>query len=214
MRIAIIGARNVGRSLGQRFAKLGHHVVFGVRRKQFDGVSNAIDRIGHGVELGIVSEAIDEGEIVVLALPYAAALEAASSEPLLAGKIVIDVTNPLSADASELVIGHNSSAAESLQAAAPKARLVKAFSTTGAENMLRPQYATHRLAMPVAGDDANAKEKVLELAEQLGFDAIDAGSLKQARLLEPMAMLWISLAYARGFGRDIGFALLRKDQTS
>jgi 8-hydroxy-5-deazaflavin:NADPH oxidoreductase len=214
MKIAIIGAGNVGLALGQRFAELGHQIVFGLRANGSVDVKSAIEGIGHGVKILSVSEAIDEGEVVVLAVPYASALAVVSNEPLLTGKIVIDVTLPLKADYSGLLFGHETSAAEELQVVAPKAHIVKAFNTTGAENMLRPQIDGQRLMMPIASDDQAAKTVVLKLASQLGFDAVDVGALKQARLTEPLGMLWITLAVPAGLGRNIGFSLLRRNPTS
>jgi hypothetical protein len=87
---------------------------------------------------------------------------------------------------------------------------VKAFNTTGANNMADPDYAGTPLTMFICGDDAEAKSTVAELAEALGFEAVDAGPLERARLLEPMARLWIHLAMADGLGREIGFKLLRR----
>jgi predicted dinucleotide-binding enzyme len=86
----------------------------------------------------------------------------------------------------------------------------KAFNTTGSNNMADPVINGIRTVMFVCGDDAAAKPAILQLARDIGFDAVDAGNLQQARLLEPWAMLWISLAYQGGMGRDFGFALLRR----
>jgi len=90
------------------------------------------------------------------------------------------------------------------------AKVVKAFDTTGANNMANSTYGGGKLMMPVAGDDADAKKTVMGLAADLGFEPIDAGPLAMSRYLEPTAMLWIKLAYAQGMGREFGFALLRR----
>jgi 8-hydroxy-5-deazaflavin:NADPH oxidoreductase len=214
MRIAIIGTGSVGLTLGRRLAEVGHHVIFGSRRKNDPDVCDPVARIGHRVEIATVSEAIEESDLVVLAVPYQAALDLAQREAALAGKVVVDVTNPLTLDFSGLTIGHQSSAAEELQRLAPASRVVKAFNTTGAENMALPRYGQTALFMPVAGDDAKPKAQVIRLAREIGFDAIDVGPLAQARLLEPLALLWITLAHAGGLGRDIGFALLRRGEQS
>jgi len=87
---------------------------------------------------------------------------------------------------------------------------VKAFNTTGANNMANSNYPGGQLMMPVAGDDAHAKTIVMSLAAELGFEAIDVGPLAMSRHLEPLAMLWIKLAYAQGMGREFGFAALRR----
>jgi predicted dinucleotide-binding enzyme len=93
---------------------------------------------------------------------------------------------------------------------APGARVVKAFNTTGAENMANARDFAAKPMMPVAGDDAAAKDAVRTLAEGLGFEAVDAGPLAMSRQLEPLAVLWIKLAYAQGFGRSFAFAMTRR----
>jgi 8-hydroxy-5-deazaflavin:NADPH oxidoreductase len=127
----------------------------------------------------------------------------------LAGKVVIDATNPLTPDFS-LAVGHTDSAGETVARLAPAARVVKAFNTTGFNNMADSRYPGGKLAMLVAGDDAEAKNIVLGLASDLGFDPVDAGPLAVSRYLESMAMVWIKLAITQGMGRDFGFALLRR----
>ena len=87
---------------------------------------------------------------------------------------------------------------------------MKVFNTTGANNMGNPRYPEGPATMLYCGDDASAKEAARRLAADLGFDPVDAGPLQQARLLEAFAMLWISLAYAQGLGREIAFRLMRR----
>jgi predicted dinucleotide-binding enzyme len=87
---------------------------------------------------------------------------------------------------------------------------VKAFNTTGAANMLDPNYQGIGLTMFICGDDAEAKEITARLASELGFEVVDAGALKMARYLEPLALLWVNLAYVQGMGPDIGFRLVRR----
>jgi len=127
----------------------------------------------------------------------------------LAGKIVVDAINPLTPDFS-LAIGHDDSAGETVARLAPGARVVKAFNTTGANNMADSRYGGGKLMMPVAGDDAAAKATVMSLAADLGFEPIDVGPLAMSRHLEPMAMVWIKLALVQKLGRNFGFALLRR----
>lgn len=119
-----------------------------------------------------------------------------------------DATNPLTAKL-ELAVGFDGSAGETVARLAPGARVVKAFNTTGAENMANARGFAVKPMMPVAGDDAAAKDAVRKLAEELGFEAVDAGPLAMSRQLEPLAMLWIKLAYAQGLGRNFAFALAR-----
>ena len=125
-------------------------------------------------------------------------------------KFVIDCINPFKPDLSGLEIGHTLSGAEKVAEWAKGAKVFKAFNTTGANIMADPVIHGIRTVMLVCGDDEAAKPVVLRLANDVGFDVVDAGKLKQARLLEPWAMLWVSLAFG-AVGRDFGFALLRRD---
>lgn len=146
---------------------------------------------------------------MLLATPWGAAQDALRAAGDLKGKILVDATNPLKPDFSGLALGHTTSAGEEVARWAPGARVVKAFNTIGAQHMTDPRIAGQRPSMFVCGDDPAAKQTVAGLAEALGFEPVDAGPLTQARLLEPLAMLWISLAYAHGLGTNIGFRLLR-----
>jgi len=142
--------------------------------------------------------------------PWQVTEDAIKQAGTLAGKIVVDCTNPLKADFSGLVLGHTTSGAEQVTAWAKAAKVYKAFNQTGFNNMRAPSLEGRRAVMFVCGDDAGHKPTVLKLASDLGFEAIDAGGLAIARLLEPYAMLWIHLAHAQGLGRDFAFGLLRR----
>ena len=205
MHIAIVGAGNVGSALGGGWRKSGHQVAYALR----DRAGKSADKIrGEGFEVTGMAEAA-KAEAVVLAVPWGAVADAARSLGPVAGKILVDATNPLTREL-ELALGFTDSAAESLARLAPGAHVVKAFNTTGAENMAGAHAFKTRPMMPVAGDDADAKAKVMRLAADLGFEPVDAGPLRSARLLEPMAMFWIKQAYVQKFGRDFAFALTRK----
>jgi hypothetical protein len=119
----------------------------------------------------------------------------------------IDVTNPIGADLT-LAIGHNSSGAEELAKLAPRARVYEAMNRVGFEVMANPTFAAGKPVMFIAGDDAAGKKVVLELVSTLGFEAIGAGELSVARLIEPYAALWIHLMARRNMGRGFAFALL------
>jgi NADPH-dependent F420 reductase len=210
MKIAIIGAGNVGSTLGKGWAGKGHAVVFGVRDPGNAKVQAAVKATGGAARAARVKEAAAEAEVVVLATPWGAAQDAISAAGNLSGKIVIDATNPLKPDLSGLAIGYTTSAGEEVARWAAGAKVVKAFNTTGAGNMANPRFGGESASMFICGDDAAAKKTVASLAEALGFQAVDAGPLSQARLLEPLAMLWISMAYAFGQGPNIAFRLLRR----
>jgi 8-hydroxy-5-deazaflavin:NADPH oxidoreductase len=130
----------------------------------------------------------------------------------LKGRVVMDATNPLAMgpDGVGLEIGHGISGGEKVQGWAAGASVFKTLNTTGYGNMAEPAFDGVKSVMFVAGDDEAAKPKVLALIGELGFEAVDAGPLRIARLLEPHAMLWIHLALNRGLGRDWAFALVRR----
>jgi predicted dinucleotide-binding enzyme len=128
----------------------------------------------------------------------------------LVGKILLDCTNPLEKDLSGLAVGQTTSGAELVASWAPGARVVKAFNTTGFENMANPDFGGRVATMLIAGDDEAANVIASELARRIGFDPIVAGPLAMARLLEPLALLWIKLAVVQGHGARIAFQLDRK----
>lgn len=202
MQIAIIGAGRVGAALGHGWAREGHEIVFGVR-------TPAAREVLVGRVAGI-ADAVREASVVVLATPWSAVESALATAGPLDGKILIDCTNPILPELAGLAVGTTESAAERIAALVPGARVVKAFNTTGAANMADPRYGTERLTMFYCGDDGEAKRMVDELIAALGFTPVDAGVLAAARYLEPVAMLWIHLAYRMGHGPNIGLHLLRR----
>jgi 8-hydroxy-5-deazaflavin:NADPH oxidoreductase len=210
MRIGIIGTGNVGSALGKGWAAKGHAVVFGVRSPGEAKAQAAVKAAGGATRAASVKDAAADAEVVVLATPWGATQDAIKAAGSLSGKIVIDATNPLKADLSGLAVGYTTSAGEEVARWATGAKVVKAFNTTGAGNMANPRFGGEAASMFICGDDAAAKKTVASLAEALGFEAVDAGPLSQARLLEPLAMLWISMAYAFGHGPNIAFKLLRR----
>lgn len=206
MKIGIIGTGNVGSALGRGWARKGHEVRFGSR----DPGRQPGKAAASGLQLGTISEAVAFGPVLVLAAPFNVMSDLLSAAGDLSGKVLVDCTNPLLADLSGLALGHSTSAAEEIAGMAPGARVVKCFNSTGSANMANPMYGNEALSMCLCGDDAEAKGLVAQLASDLGFDPVDAGPLTSARLLEPLAMLWIELAYRQGLGSNIGFKLLRR----
>lgn len=205
--LAILGAGQVGQALGRVLVARGCSLRYGVpepaKYRQLED-----DR----VSVGTVAEAIAPAELVILATPYAAALQVARSVADWQGRILVDATNPIAPGLSGLLLGTTSSGAETLAQAAPSARVVKAFNTTGFENLADPHFPSGDLFMPVAGDDPPARQQVLALATLMGFDAVDVGGLKVARYLEPAAMVWITMAVRGGQGRRFGFLRVRDDR--
>jgi predicted dinucleotide-binding enzyme len=207
MRIAIIGAGNVGTAVGKAWAAAGHAVVYGVRNPA-DPKHAALGK----ANVTTPPEAAAGAEIVVLSTPWNATIETARSLGNLAGKIVLDCTNPLAmgADGLNLAFGHTTSAGEQVAEAIPGAAVFKTLNQTGSDNMAAAKSFPTAPAMFVAGDDAAKKPVVMGLLRDLGFEGLDAGPLRNSRLLEAYAMLWIDQAMKRGGGRNFAFAIARR----
>jgi hypothetical protein len=214
MRIAIIGAGNVGGALARGWARAGHEVLLGARDPKDTRLAPLA---AAGARAVAPADAAAAAGVVKLALPWHAAEAAATGLGDLAGKVVIDCTNPLAMGPTGLglAMGFATSGAETLAARLPGARLVKTLNQVGAEVMADASGFAHPPAMFMAGDDADAKSTVAGLLADLGFEPLDAGALDRARLLEPLGMLWINQAMLRGKGRDWAFAALprRRDAT-
>jgi predicted dinucleotide-binding enzyme len=208
MQLGIIGAGNVGNALATGWIRAGHQVTFGIRDPQ-----TVPARGPAGARYAGVAAAAQEATVIVLATPWQAVPDALASAGNLTGKVVIDCTNPLRMGPAglELDIGHTLSGGERVAALAPGASVFKTLNQTGYANMQDAgAFAPLPAAMYVAGDDAARKPIVLALVTDLGFQAIDAGPLSIARLLEPMAMLWIHMAVNRGEPMTRAFALTQR----
>lgn len=201
MRIAIIGTGNVGAPLGKRLAALGYQVVFGAR-----DVAAAAEKLV-GVDAGVATprEAAAGADVVMLTVPPTAAVGSARDLHLRPGSILVDCTNPLRWDGGPVwAPPAEGSMAAALAAALPDVRVVKGFSHFGAEIHEDPIVSGMAADMLVAGDDADAKKTVMDLGTALGFHSLDAGPLRNAALLENLAILWIQLA-TTGKGRHFAF---------
>jgi 8-hydroxy-5-deazaflavin:NADPH oxidoreductase len=213
MKIAIIGAGNVGGTLGAAWAqKAGHEILFGVRNPAADKTQAVVKKVGSKARALAPAEAAAAGDFIVLTVPWPAAEAAVRSLGDVSGKIILDATNPLARgpDGINLEIGHSTSAGEKVQSWAKGASVFKTLNTTGFGNMADPVIHGEKSLMFVAGDDSANKAKVIDLVAALGFDVVDAGPLRNARLLEAHALLWIDLALVRGLGRDWAFARVKR----
>jgi len=188
----MLGKGNVGTHLGKGLSAAGHEVRYGHR----DPAEN-------------VKAAAEFGDVIFFAVPHGASASVAKEiETFVGGKVIIDVTNPLGRFGPPLPC--TTSAAEEIQKLLPKARVVKCFNYVFAKNMTTGEVVKERIAAFVAGDDKKAKATAIQLAKEIGFDALDAGGLSNARYLEGMAMIIIELGYGQGLGPDIGFRVVRK----
>ena len=184
MTTAILGLGNMGKGLAKRLEGKTDLVVS-----------------SRGTDLSF-QEAVNKADIVVLALPYKSALEAASTLDL-SGKIVVDMSNPITPDFSGLLIGHTTSAAEEIAKVAKGARVVKAFNTIFSSLFDSPLEATAEIPVFLAGDDAAAVDAVATLDELSGFAVEKVGGLDGARLVEPVGMLNIRFGYGLGQGTSL-----------
>jgi len=183
MKVAILGKGGVGTTLGAGFKKHGHDVRFGRRDPKES-----------------YADAAKFGEIAVLCTPWSGTENAIKlTDPKhLAGKVVIDVTNPVKFEESEtpqLAIGFNDSGGEQVQRWLPQSRVVKAFNMVGSTLMVNPKLPGGPPDMFIAGNDAAAKRTVTQVCEQFGWPVVDIGGIEGARLLEPLAMLWVVVGF-------------------
>jgi NADPH-dependent F420 reductase len=210
MDITIIGTGNMARGIGSRALAGGHNVT--VIGKDSEHAQEALSALQEAGGEGTAAAAVEgdpiEGEVVVLAVYYPdarAAVERHAEQ--LAGKTVVDITNPLNESFDALVVPPDGSATDELAALAPEARLVKAFNTTFARTLHSGEVAGQPLDVLIAGDDDDAKAAVASLARDGGLNPIDTGPRHRARELEALGLLNIALqdTLGTGFGSAVKF---------
>ena len=211
MHIAIIGAGNVGGGLAAAATAAGHHVV--VSAREATSAAETAARAG-ATAAASNAEAVLAADVVVLAVPHGAVGGIVTDlGEALAGKVVVDATNPLNDSSSDLTTS-GVSAAEQLQQRLPGATVVKALNTVFASRYANPTEDGQPLDAFLAGDDAQAKATVTTLVESLGFRPVDVGSLRMARTLEELAFLNISLNATRGWAWQSAFRLVGPQEAS
>jgi 8-hydroxy-5-deazaflavin:NADPH oxidoreductase len=205
MKIAIIGAGNVGKALATSALKAGHKVTLSAASPE--SVAEAAKATGaHAAKTNI--DAVDDAELVIIAVPYDKLGEVFRGlGSSVDGKVVVDATNHVNAQNPGEVLGAASNA-EEIQKRHPKVLVVKAFNYAFASRMGEPKVDGVRLDGFVAGDDQAAKDKALELVESIGFRPIDAGPLVMARVLEGMALLGVTLQIRHGWPWQNGWKLV------
>ncbi len=205
--LAILGTGRVGRAVAGGLIRAGRSILFGSRTPQSAAVSQLAEFAD--VEILSIEEAVQRSQICLLAVPWKAAKLVAASIPDWESRTLIDCSNPLNSTFNGLELGFESSAAEEIAKVARGAHVVKTLNTASSDLMSQPRVNDQATSMFYCGDDASAKQAVHEMLEQLGFDPLDAGPLKQARYLEPLAMLSIDLAIRGGLGSKWGLKVLR-----
>jgi len=202
MNITVIGAGNMGSAFVKQLTLAGHQVT--VTSRDFAKAetlaaaypeAKAVDR----------EHAADQAEVIIIATAYGDAVNALRAAGDLRGKIVIDITNPLTADYMGLTLGHETSAAEEIARAVPGVDVVKAFNTVFAQILAEGgDFGDGRkVTVFIAGDSEKGKDKAAAVAGSMGFETVDVGGLKNARYLEPLAGLNIYLGYGAGLGTHI-----------
>jgi predicted dinucleotide-binding enzyme len=207
MKIGIIGAGDVGGTLGKSWRQRKHDVMFGVRNLQSQNVQR-LAQMDKSLTFGNINDAVSFGDVILFAIPWTSIEETVRGRNL-SGKIVIDPTNPLTPDLRQLAFD-DSSVAERIANLAKGAKVVKAFNTIGAQTLNNLIFGSNRADLFLCGDDTPSKRVVGELAADIGFDVVDIGSLANARMLENLALLWIELALRQELGPNIAFKLLRR----
>ena len=203
MKIGIIGSGIVGQTLAAGFLKHGQEAMLGTRDPQKPEVQKWLKEHS-GAQVGTFDEAARFGELVVLATAGGAAENAIAlaGPENLAGKVVIDTTNPIAGAPVDGILpfttGPNESLGEKVQAAAPKSLVVKAFNSVGAIRMIDPHYEQGTPTMFLCGNDAGARAKVGEIVKQFGWEPFDCGGITAARALEPLCILWCLPGFQHG----------------
>lgn len=202
MKVTVIGAGNMGAAFVKQLTQAGHQVSLTARSFE---KAQALAAAHTGATAVASFGAAAQADVFIVATGYADAVNALGSMGDLSGKVVIDITNPLTADFMGLTLGHSSSAAEEIAKALPGAEVVKAFNTVFAQVLGDGADFGSGQTVPVfvASDSERAKQTAKSLAESMGFVTVDAGGLKNARYLEPLAGLNIYLGYGAGLGTSI-----------
>lgn len=211
MKIGIIGTGRLGSTLGRLWAEKGHMIMFGSKDPQ--KAKKLANSIGNNTNGGTYKETAEFSDVIILAVPWSGAKESIKAAGDLNGKIVIDSTTTVAPHLGGNIIGITPSAAEKVAKWAEGAKVIKAVHTIGVESLNKLQFGTQHASLFICGNHLDAKSKTKQLGLDLGFDVIDAGPLANARLIEPLAMLWIELAYNQGMGTDIAFKLLTRRKT-
>lgn len=213
MRVGVLGTGHVGRVLAGGFVELGHEVRMGSRDAANPRARAWVEQAGPQASAGTFADAASFAELAVLATRWmgtGAALQLAGPENL-AGKVLIDCTNPLSptGSAPSLAIGTTDSGGEQVQRWLPEARVVKAFNSVGNAHMVHPDFPGGPPDMFICGNDEAAKSQVGEVLTAFGWDTVDLGGIVASRHLEPLCMIWVAHGIRSGSWNH-AFKLLRR----
>jgi predicted dinucleotide-binding enzyme len=205
MNIAIIGTGNIGGRLAKAWARKGHRIFLGTRNPQEEKI-RAIVRVDEkNISAHSAAEAAQNAQVILMALPGSSAYNGTKQLGNLEGRIIIDAMNSV----FQKPEGYNKTS-DAIHAASGNDHIVKCFNWIGAENIDNPQYGNDVADMVLCGNHAEDKRVVKKLAEDCGFNVYDIGGLDKEPTTEQAALLWGSLAFGAGLGRDIAFKVLRR----
>lgn len=201
MRITVIGAGNIGGTLGGKWAAQGHEVVFGVRDPGAEKVRTLLEKIGHGATADGIANALAEAEVVLFAIP-GSAMPATVGQlgPKLNGKILIDATNSVGKSPMHQL--------EPLRQAAPDSPLFRAFSTLGWENFAEPLMGGVQIDLFYCGASETPQAVVDRLISEIGLRPVHIGGLDKAGIVDALTQLWFTLALQQGRGRRLALKML------
>jgi NADPH-dependent F420 reductase len=208
-KIGMLGTGRMAINLSRLWAAKGHRIFIGSRDPQ--KAKTVAANVEGAVQGGSYRETAAFADVLALAIPWTAVTATLPNLGLLDGKILIDMTNPVEQTAvgMQLAIGHTTSFAEEIAQLTPGARVVKAYNSIYFDVLTDPQFGDQNASAFICGDDVTAKEVVAQLSQDIGFDPVDSGPLSNARLLEPLAVLWMQLAFS-SHGTDIALKLLKR----
>lgn len=207
MTVAIIGTGKMGAGIARLLASKGVNVAIGSRDPA--NAAKLAKEIGAGAEGGGIAATAKLADVVILAVPYTAATETIREAGGFAGKVLVDISNPITPDYKALTVGHTTSAAEEIQKAAPEAKVVKAFNTIFAQLLPVEARKGRTVQVFVAGDDEAAKKVVSDIITKGDFEAIESGPLSNSRYLEPVGEINIHFGFFLGWGTSAAPAWIK-----
>lgn len=203
MQIAVLGAGNIGGTMGKKWAEAGHDVVFGVRDVSSPKVAALLQEMGGNGRIDTIANALAFGDIILIAIPYdAVRMTVAAHADALAGKIIIDASNKFGAPVVNNL--------ETIQQAVPTAHLFRAFNSLGWEIFANPQFNRVQADHFYCGMDGEKRPLVEQLITDIGVRPVWVGGLETAPVVDALGTLWVTLAFQQGRGRNIAFKMLER----
>lgn len=203
MKIGILGAKIIASTLGRKWAKAGHQIMFGVRHTQNPEVLSLANSLGDAVSIGTIPEAISFGDVIVFAIPGQAMDETiVANTHILNGKIIIDSANKMGGGVMNSI--------ETFRSHTPNAKVYRAFNNLGWENFETPTINGVQIDLFYCGDTGESHHKVKELIMNIGLNPIYLGDLSQVHLVDTITSLWFALAYGQNMGRHLAFKVLKE----